>query len=154
VITVVFCLPQNQILPSPSQIPHPISKFDGQLLLSVPQLSITLSLPGLIAISPSSVDKERVNLIQWNGMEGILFSFLALLLSCLLALLLACLLVDSHDSWAFVVFVMQGEKQTVDLIVWVGCKVDDRRVPKADEALRLKTIDDARRLRKSVAPLI
>jgi hypothetical protein len=72
------------------------------------------------------------------------FSFLSLL-SCLL---------DSHDSWAFVVFVMQGEKQTVDLIVWVGCKVDDRQVPEADEALRLKTINDTRRLRKSVGPPI
>jgi hypothetical protein len=49
---------------------------------------------------------------------------------------------------------MQGEKQTVDLIVWVGCKVYDRRVPEANEALRLKTIDDARRLRKSVGPPI
>jgi hypothetical protein len=66
---------------------------------------------------------------------------------------LACLL-DSHDSWAFVVFVMQGEKQIVDLIVWVGCKVDNRRVLEAGEALRLKTIDDARRLRKSVGPPI
>jgi hypothetical protein len=64
------------------------------------------------------------------------FSFLSLL-SCLL---------DSHDSWAFVVFVMQGEEQTVDLIVLVGCcKVDNRQVLEADEALRLKTIDDARR---------
>jgi hypothetical protein len=74
-------LPQNWILPSPSQIPHPISKFDGQLLLSAPQLSITLSWSGFIVISSSSVDKERVNLIQWNGMEGILVSFLALLLA-------------------------------------------------------------------------
>jgi hypothetical protein len=139
-------LPKNQILPSPNQIPHLISKFDGQLLSSAPQLSITLSLSGFIVISPSSVDKERMNLIQWNGMEGVLFSILALLLACLL---------DSRDSWAFVVFVMQGEKQTVDLIVCrVGCKVDNRRVPEADEALRLKTIDDARRLIKSVGPPI
>jgi hypothetical protein len=52
------------------------------------------------------------------------FSFLSLLsLTCLL---------DSHDSWAFVVFVMPGEKPTVDLIVSVGCKVDDKGMPEAD----------------------
>jgi hypothetical protein len=67
------------------------------------------------------------------------FSFLSLL----------SLLLASHDSWVFVVFVMQGEKPTVDLIVSVGCKVDDKRVPEADKALRLKTIDNARRLRNN-----
>lgn len=36
------------------------------------------------------------------------------------------------------------------LIVSVGCKVDDKGVPGADKALRLKTCDDARRLRKAV----
>ena len=50
------------------------------------------------------------------------FSFLSLLSR----------LLDSHASWAFVVFVMQGEKPTVDLIVSVGCKVDDKRVPEVN----------------------
>jgi hypothetical protein len=119
-------------LSSPSQIPHPISKFDGQLLSSAPQLSITLSSSGFIVISPSLVDKERVNLMQWNGMEGILFSFLARSLA-------------SHDLCAFVVFVMHGENPTVEdhLIVSVVCKVDDKGVPEARKAFRLKTIDDA-----------
>jgi hypothetical protein len=118
-------------LPSPSQIPHPISKFDGQLLSSAPQLSITLSSSGFIVISPP-VDKELVDLMQWNGMEGILFSFHTRSLA-------------SHDLCAFVVFVMQGETPTVEdhLIVSVVCKVDDKGVPKARKAFRLKTIDDA-----------
>jgi hypothetical protein len=61
--------------------------------------------------------------MQWNGTEGTLFSFYTLSLACLL---------DYHDSWAFVVFViMQGEKSTVDLIVPVGCKVNNKRVPEA-----------------------
>jgi hypothetical protein len=77
-------------------------------------------------------------------MEGILVSFLALLL--------ACLILMTHDGP--LLFSSCREKQTVDLIVWVGCKVYDRRVPEAGEALRLKTIDDARRIRKSVGPPI
>ena len=36
------------------------------------------------------------------------------------------------------------------LIVSVGCRVDDKGVPGADKALRLKSCDDARRLRKSI----
>jgi hypothetical protein len=50
------------------------------------------------------------------------FSFLSLLSR----------LLDSHASWAFVVFVMQGDKPTVDLNVSVGCKVDDKRVPEVN----------------------
>jgi hypothetical protein len=70
--------------------------------------------------------------MQWNGMEDILFSFHAHSLA-------------SHDLCAFVVFVMQGENPTVEdhLIVSVVCKVDDKGVPEARKAFRLKTIDDA-----------
>jgi hypothetical protein len=117
-------------LSSPSQILHPISKFDGQLLSSALQLSITLLSSGFIVISPP-VDEERVDLMQWNGMGGILFSFLARSLA-------------SHDLCAFVVFVMQGGNPTMEdhLIVSVVCKVNDKGVWEARKAFRLKTIDD------------
>jgi hypothetical protein len=51
-------------------------------------------------------------------------------------------------------FVMQGEKRSVDLIISVGCKADDKQVPEAGKALRLKTINDAWKLRNSVGPPI
>jgi hypothetical protein len=65
-------------------------------------------------------------------MEGILIPSLA----CSLA---------SHDSSAFVVFIMQAENPTMEdhLIVLVGCKVDDKGVPEANKAFRLRAIDDA-----------
>eukprot|EP00569_Conticribra_weissflogii_P012885 CAMPEP_0171380234 /NCGR_PEP_ID=MMETSP0879-20121228/28641_1 /TAXON_ID=67004 /ORGANISM="Thalassiosira weissflogii, Strain CCMP1336" /LENGTH=623 /DNA_ID=CAMNT_0011891241 /DNA_START=145 /DNA_END=2013 /DNA_ORIENTATION=+ len=48
-----------------------------------------------------------------------------------------------------------GDPPTLDLeydhlVVAVGCKVDDKGVPGASKALRLKTCDDARRLRTAV----
>jgi hypothetical protein len=103
-------------LATPSQIPHPISKLDGQLLLSAPQLSITLSLSGFIDISPP-VNEERVDLMQWNGMEGILFSFLALLL---------------------------------DLVVSVGCKVNNKRVLEAHKTFVVLVVDRNFKFRDSL----
>jgi hypothetical protein len=110
-------------LSSPSQIPHPISKFDGQLLSSAPQLSITLSPSGFVVIYPSVRRATGgFDAMKWYGRHSLFFLYS-----------LACLL-DYHDSWTFVVFVMmQGEKSTVDLIVLVGCKVNDKRVPEADK---------------------
>jgi hypothetical protein len=52
----------------------------------------------------SSVGEERVDLMQWYGVEGILFSFLARSLA-------------SHDSCAFVIFIMQGENPTARLTI-------------------------------------
>lgn len=51
--------------------------------------------------------------------------------------------------------VREGESPQLDLnydhlVVSVGCKVDGRGVPGVEKALRLKTLDDARKLRQSL----
>mmetsp|Transcript_48940 Transcript_48940/g.118501 ORF Transcript_48940/g.118501 Transcript_48940/m.118501 type:complete len:724 (+) Transcript_48940:2882-5053(+) len=51
--------------------------------------------------------------------------------------------------------VREGEPPEIDipydhLVVSVGCKIDDKGVPGAEKALRLKTLDDARKLRQAV----
>eukprot|EP00980_Cylindrotheca_fusiformis_P012850 scaffold3170_cov128-Cylindrotheca_fusiformis.AAC.10 len=52
--------------------------------------------------------------------------------------------------------VRQGDPPTIDvpydhLVCSVGCRVNDRGVPGANKALRIKTLDDARILRRDVA---
>eukprot|EP00980_Cylindrotheca_fusiformis_P012854 scaffold3170_cov128-Cylindrotheca_fusiformis.AAC.14 len=52
--------------------------------------------------------------------------------------------------------VRNGDPPTIDvpydhLVCSVGCRVNDRGVPGAEKALRLKTLDDARNLRRDVA---
>lgn len=52
--------------------------------------------------------------------------------------------------------IREGESPTITLpydhlVCSVGCRVNDRGVPGAEKALRLKTLDDARILRRSVA---
>jgi NADH dehydrogenase FAD-containing subunit len=51
--------------------------------------------------------------------------------------------------------IREEDSPTIDvaydhLICSVGCRVNDRGVPGADKAFRLKTLDDARKLRKSI----